>query len=302
MTTPTHAPTHTTNRRAASWPQEGAPASAGPPGHTRAILAIILVSYFLILLDNSVVFTGVPSIRADLNLPQTQLSWVQDAYTLVFGGLLLLGARLGDLLGRRRVFIAGLLVFVLASALVGSAPNGTWLVVARAIQGIGAAIVAPSSLSLLTASFPEGPARARAVAMYGATAGIGASLGLVVGGAAADLVSWRAGFFINLPIVIAMVLLAPKYLPETETRTGAFDLPGAILATLGTGALAFSVIDSADHGWTTPTVLLSLAAGVVLLALLVLRERGAPQPIISVRCLASRAGRVPVSRRRSLHS
>lgn len=159
---------------------------------------------------------------------------------------------------------------------------------ARAIQGIGAAIVAPSSLSLLTASFPEGPARGRAVALYGATAGIGASLGLVVGGAAADWVSWRAGFFINLPIGLAMVLLAPKYLPETQTHTGAFDLPGAVLATLGTGALAFSVIDSADHGWGSPTVLVSLVAGVVLLALLVLRERRATQPIMPLRLFADR--------------
>jgi EmrB/QacA subfamily drug resistance transporter len=258
------------------------------PVHTRAILAIVLVSYFLILLDNSVVFAGVPSIRADLDLPQTQLSWVQGAYTLVFGGLLLLGARLGDLLGRRRVFVAGLLVFVLASALVGAAPNGPWLIVARAIQGVGAAIVAPSSLSLVTASFPEGAGRARAVAMFGATAGIGASLGLVVGGAAAAWVSWRAGFFINLPIGIAMALLAPRFLPESRTRTGNFDAVGAILATLGAGSLALAVIDSADHGWTSPVVQTALVAGVVLLALLVARERRAAQPIMPLRLFTDR--------------
>ncbi|WP_323097416.1 MFS transporter [Intrasporangium sp. YIM S08009] len=278
----------TTQTTLADSPPAAPAAPTRRPVRTRGILAIILVSYFLILLDNSVVFTGVPSIRADLHLPQTQLSWVQDAYTLVFGGLLLLGARLGDLLGRRRVFVAGLLVFVIASALVGSAPNGTWLVVARAVQGIGAAIVAPSSLSLLTASFPEGQSRSRAVALYGATAGIGASLGLVVGGAAADWISWRAGFFVNLPIGIAMVLLAPKYLPETETRSGAFDLPGAVLATLGTGALAFSVIDSADHGWTSSTVLVALVSGVTLLVLLVARERRASQPIMPLRLFADR--------------
>ena len=197
------------------------------PAHPRAILAIILVSYFLILLDNSVVFTGLPSIRADLDLTTTELSWVQDAYTLVFGGLLLLGARLGDLLGRRRVFVAGLVVFVGASFLIGVAQSGEWLIAARALQGIGAAVVAPSSLALLTASFPEGEGRSRAVALYGATAGIGASLGLVVGGAAASWISWRAGFFINLPIGAVMIALAPKYLPATPPRTGAFDLAGA---------------------------------------------------------------------------
>src|SRR5579862_5693597 len=195
------------------------------PRHTTAILAIILVSYFMILLDNSIIFTA-------MHYSTTGLAWVQDAYTLVFGGLLLLGARAGDLLGRRRVFIVGVAVFAVASFLVGVAPAGWWLIAARAVQGIGAAVVAPSSLSLLTASFPPGPRRAKAMALYGATAGIGASLGLVIGGALADWVSWRAGFFLNVPIGLAMILLAPHYLPETIRRSGRFDLTGAVCATL----------------------------------------------------------------------
>ena len=162
------------------------------PRHTTAILAIILIWYFMILLDNSIIFTALPIIRTAMHYSTTGLVWVQDAYTLVFGGLLLLGARAGDLLGRRRVFIFGVAVFALASLLVGVAPAGWWLIGARAWQGIGAAVVAPSSLSLLTASFPPGPRRAKAVALYGATAGIGASLGLVIGGALADWVSCRA--------------------------------------------------------------------------------------------------------------
>jgi MFS family permease len=165
------------------------PATAPRPA---TILAIILVSYFMILLDNSVIFTALPSLQADLQLSTGDLSWVQDAYTLVFGGLLLLGARAGDLLGRRRVFVFGLVVFSIASLLIGLAPAGWWAIAGRAVQGIGAAIVAPASLSLLTASFPEGRERPRAVALYGATAGIGASLGLVIGGALAHWVSWRA--------------------------------------------------------------------------------------------------------------
>jgi EmrB/QacA subfamily drug resistance transporter len=258
------------------------------PAHPRAILAVILVSYFLILLDNSVVFTGLPSIESDLDLSPTGLSWVQDAYTLVFGGLLLLGARLGDLLGRRRVFVAGLVVFVGASFLIGAAPNGEWLIASRALQGIGAAIVAPSSLSLLTASFPEGKGRSRAVALYGATAGIGASLGLVVGGAAASWISWRAGFFINLPIGAAMIALAPKYLPETPPRTGAFDIAGALLATLGAGSLVFGVIESSSRGWDDPVVLVALVAAAALLAGLVVNEKRAAQPIMPLRLFADR--------------
>ena len=258
------------------------------PAHPRAILAIILVSYFLILLDNSVVFTGLPSIQEGLDLSPTGLSWVQDAYTLVFGGLLLLGARLGDLLGRRQVFVAGLVIFVGASVLIGAAPNGEWLIASRALQGIGAAIVAPSSLSLLTASFPAGEGRSKAVALYGATAGVGASLGLVVGGAAASWISWRAGFFINLPIGAAMIALAPKYLPETPPRTGAFDLIGAMLATLGTGALVFGVIESSARGWGDPVVLVALVAAAALLAALVVNEKRAAQPIMPLRLFADR--------------
>jgi MFS family permease len=190
-----------------------APQTTTRPANS-VILTIILVSYFMILLDNSIIFTALPTIHSAMGYSTTGLAWVQDAYTLVFGGLLLLGARAGDLLGRRRVFVFGLAVFALASLLVGGAQTGWWLIAARALQGIGAAIVAPSALSLLTASFPEGRERGKAVALYGATAGIGASLGMVIGGALADWVSWRAGFFINVPIGAAMILLAPRFLPE----------------------------------------------------------------------------------------
>lgn len=258
------------------------------PAHPRAILAIILLSYFLILLDNSVIFTGLPSIAAALHLNSTGLSWVQDAYTLVFGGLLLLGARLGDLLGRRRVFVAGLAVFVTASFLVGVAPTGWWLIAARAVQGVGAAIVAPSALSLLTASFPAGPQRSRAVAWYAATAGIGASLGLLVGGAAAQWVSWRAGFFINVPLGIAMALLAPRYLPAVARQTGRFDAIGAAVATLAVGSLVFGVLESVERGWTSPVVLLSLAVAATLLWVLVANERRAAQPIMPLHLFADR--------------
>ncbi len=255
--------------------------------HKGAILTIILVSYFMILLDNSVIFTALPSLEADLGLAPAELAWVQDAYTLVFGGLLLLGARAGDLLGRKRVFIFGLVVFSLASLLIAFAPTGWWLIGSRAIQGIGAAIVAPSALSLLTASF-EGRERARAVAAYAATAGIGTSLGMVVGGALASWISWRAGFFVNVPIGIAMIALAPKFLPETATRPGRFDLPGAVTATLGVGGLVFAILHGSENGWTDPATIASFALAVVLLVSFVVAESRAAQPIMPLHLFASR--------------
>ena len=263
-------------------------ATSTPARHTRAILAIILVSYFMILLDNSIIFTALPKIHAALGFSPNGLAWVQDAYTLVFGGLLLLGARAGDLLGRRRVFVFGLAVFAAASLLVGAAPTGWVAIAARAVQGIGAAIVAPSSLSLLTASFPAGKERAKAIALYGATAGIGASLGLVIGGALADWVSWRSGFFLNVPIGIAMIVLAPRYLPETARQRGRFDVTGALSATLGVGALVFGIIHSADSSWTAPATVAALAVGALLLVGLVAGERRAAQPIMPLRLFASR--------------
>jgi EmrB/QacA subfamily drug resistance transporter len=252
-----------------------------------AVLAIILISYFMILLDNSVIFTGLPSIRDDLELSVTGLSWVQDAYVLVFGGLLLLGARAGDIVGRRRLFVMGLVVFGTASLLIGLAPAGWWLIAARALQGIGAAIVAPTSLALITAYF-DGEARSRAVAWYGATAGIGASLGLLVGGALAQWVSWRAAFLVNVPIAIAMVVGARAVLSETPRLRGSFDVVGALCATLGMGALVFGIIESGETGWGSARVLVSLVVGVVLLAALVVNESRALQPIMPLRLFRSR--------------
>lgn len=264
-----------------------APAGAGR-AHPTAILTIILVSYFMILLDNSIIFTGLPTIGRAMHLSPVGLSWVQDAYTLVFGGLLLLGARLGDILGRRRVFVVGLVVFAFASLLVASAPNGAFLVAARALQGVGAAIVAPSSLSLLTASVPEGRERTRAVALYGAAAGIGASLGLVIGGALTSAVSWRAGFFINVPIGLAMVVLAPRYLPPAPPPGGRFDLVGTLTATLGMGSLVFAIVESAEAGWAAPRTITTLVAGMALLGVLLVNEGRAAQPIMPLHLFASR--------------
>jgi EmrB/QacA subfamily drug resistance transporter len=258
-----------------------------PATHSRAILAVVCVTYFMVILDNSIVFTGLPRIQASMHFSPASLAWVTDAYVLVFGGLLLLGARAGDILGRRRLFIVGLVIFALASLLVGAAPFMWWLITARAVQGIGAAILAPSSLALLTANFAEGRERGRAVAAYSAVAGIGASAGLVIGGVLADEVSWRAGFFLNVPIGAAMLAAALRVIPETEQSSGRFDLIGALAATLGMTALVFGIINAADAGWTAPATVAAIAVGAAVLVGLVVNEAHAKQPIMPLRLFAS---------------
>ncbi len=252
------------------------------------VLAIILVSYLMIVLDISIVITGLPKIQSSLHFTTTELSWVSNAYTLTFGGLLLLGARAGDILGRRRMFIAGLALFTLASFAIGFAQSPLWLLSARAIQGVGSAILAPSTLALLSTNFPEGPERTRAVGYYGAVAGIGASVGLVLGGIFADWLSWRVGFFINLPIGIALMLAARRYLQETELKPGKFDVVGAICSTLGMSALVYGLVRSTATGWSDPLTITALASGVVLITLLVLNEWRVAKPIMPLRLFASR--------------
>src|SRR5947199_8743306 len=214
-----------------------------------AALAIILVSYFMIVLDISIVITGLPKILESLSFSSTGLSWVQNAYTLAFGGLLLLGARAGDILGRRRMFVVGIALFTTASLAAGLAQSAAWLLIARAAQGVGAAIAAPSTLALLTTSFREGPERTRAVAYYGAVAGGGGSVGLVLGGVLTDWLSWRWGLFINVPLGIALMLAAPRALPESDRRSGHFDLAGAASSTLGMFAFVYGVVRGATAGW-----------------------------------------------------
>jgi EmrB/QacA subfamily drug resistance transporter len=252
------------------------------------ILGIILACYLMIILDVSVVITALPNVRRDLGFSEAGLSWVQNVYALTFGGLLLLGARAGDLLGRRRVFVAGIFLFTAASMLGGLAQSPTWLLGARAAQGIGAAVAAPSTLALLTVSFPEGRERTRAVAYYSAVAGAGGSIGLVLGGMLTTWASWRWGLFINVPIGLTLIWLAPRHLPETERQAGRFDLTGAATSTLGMTALVYGLVRAADLSWADPLTLASFAAGAVLLVAFVLNERRAEHPITPLRLFASR--------------
>jgi EmrB/QacA subfamily drug resistance transporter len=251
--------------------------------HQGAVLAIILASYLMIILDVSIVITGLPRIMESLSFSTAQLSWVQSIYTLTFGGLLLLGARAGDILGRQRMFQMGLVIFTLASLAIAAAQTAGWLIAARAVQGLGAAILAPSTLALLSSNFREGPARQRATAWYGSIAGIGASVGLVLGGILADWLSWRIGFLINLPVGIALWVAGGRYLQETERNPGRLDVPGAIASTLGFGALIWGVVRTAETGWGEPLTLAAILGGLAKIALFVWHEARTPQPIMPLR-------------------
>ncbi|MGX9713606.1 MFS transporter [Janthinobacterium lividum] len=264
-----------------------APAISAAP-HKAAILAIILVSYVMIVLDTSIVLTGLPKIHQELGFTDTGLAWVQSAYTLTFGGLLLLAARAGDVVGRRRLLQLGLALFTLASLAIGLAQSPAMMIAARAIQGVGAAILAPSTLALLQTTFAEGRERTRAIALYSAVAGIAASVGLVLGGVLAEWLSWRVGFFINLPIGAAMLVAARRYIAESETTRGRFDVAGAASSTMGMSALVYGLIRSAGAGWGDALTQGALAAGVLLLAAFILIERRAAQAILPLRLFADR--------------
>ena len=259
-----------------------------PSSSSAVVLAIVLACQLMLILDVSVVITALPKIQHTLGFSPAGLSWVQNAYTLAFGGLLLLGARAGDILGRRRVFVAGIALFTAASLLGGLAQSDWWLLAARTAQGVGAAIAAPSTLALLTLTYREGRERTRALSYYSAVSGGGASVGLVVGGMLTSWASWRWGLFINIPIGIALIWLAPRYLPETERRTGRFDFTGAATSTLGMTALVYGFVRAASNGWGNRGTVGSFAAGALLLAAFVLTELRAEQPITPLHLFASR--------------
>ncbi|MBS1174635.1 MAG: major facilitator superfamily 1 [Burkholderiaceae bacterium] len=252
------------------------------------VLTIILVSYLMLLLDISIVITGLPKIEQELNFTTTELTWVQSLYTLTFGGFLLLAARAGDIFGRRRMFVMGLTVFILASVLIGWTQSAEWMLSARAVQGMGAAILAPSTLALMSTNFAEGEERTRAVSYYGATAGVGASIGLVLGGIFADWLSWRVGFFINLPVGLALMYGALRYLKETEKQTGQLDVMGALTSTIGMGSLIYGIVRAASQGWGNALTVTALLLGVVFLAVFVWNESRAEQPIMPLRLFANR--------------
>jgi EmrB/QacA subfamily drug resistance transporter len=249
-------------------------------GHHPALaLTIIAASQLMVVLDATIVNIALPQIQQALNFSTTSLSWVLNAYTLTFGGLLLLGGRAGDILGRRRVFIAGILVFTLASFLGGLATSSAWLLAARALQGVGGAIAAPTALALITTNFEEGEERNRAFGVFGAVAVAGGALGLLAGGMLTSWLSWRWVLFVNVPIGVLLASLAPLYISESERQPGRFDLGGALTSTAGMAALVYGFIRAAQEGWSDPGTIGSFVAAAVLLAVFFSIETRIRQPI-----------------------
>jgi EmrB/QacA subfamily drug resistance transporter len=272
-------------------------AGSGNIGHSGRrlglALAVIATAQLMVVLDASIVNVALPHIQRALGFSGTGLEWVVNAYALAFGGLLLLGGRAGDLLGRRNVFIAGIIVFSAASLAGGFANSQAWLLAARAVQGAGAAITAPTALSLVTTTFPEGPPRNRAMGVYAAMSVTGGVVGLIAGGLLVTYASWRWVLFVNVPIGIATVLAAPRVLGETPGKHGRFDLPGAIAGTGGLAALVYGLSNAATSPdgvshWGDAKVVASLAAAAVLLAVFVLTEMRSKDALLPVRLLASR--------------
>lgn len=260
---------------------------AAAPARPALILTVILSCQLMLGLDSSVITIALPKLQ-ELHFSTAGLAWVQNAYLLTFGGLLLLGGRAGDLLGRRRVFTVGIAGFVLASLVGGLATTAGVLVAARAVQGVCAAVAGPSVLALIATSF-EGHARAKAMSLYSAVTGAGGSIGLLVGGVLTDQVSWRWVFFINVPIGLAVVLVAPRVLKETERHPGRLDVAGALLGTAGMSALVYGLIRAASDGWHDKAALASLGMAVVVIGAFVGVEAVAVRPVLPLTLFASRS-------------
>jgi EmrB/QacA subfamily drug resistance transporter len=252
----------------------------GRPG---IALAIMLGAQLMIILDMTVVNIALPHIQASLHFSATSLSWVLNGYTLTSGGLLLLGGRAGDILGRRRMFLAGISLFTAASLAGGLATTPGVLLAARALQGVGGAFAAPAVLALIVTSFPEGRERTRALGIYMGVITGGSSLGLVLGGVITEWLSWRWVLFINVPIGLAVVAVTPRFVAETPRLPGRFDLAGALTATAGVTALVYGFIRAAAGGWDDQLALASFGTAAVLLTLFVITETRARQPITPLR-------------------
>jgi EmrB/QacA subfamily drug resistance transporter len=245
----------------------------------------------MVILDVSVVNVALPSIRNSLHFSEQDLQWVVNAYTVTFAGFLLLGGRAADLIGRRRVFVFGLTLFSLASLAGGFADSKVLLIAARAVQGLGGAIVAPASLSILTTTFEEGPARNRAVGIWGAMGGAGGAAGVLLGGVLTDLLSWRWILFINVPIGLIAAVLAERYIVagRNERSERNYDVAGALTATLGLTLLVLGIVRTDVTGWGSLPTLALIAAGVVLLvAFVAIEGRFARSPLMPLRIFASR--------------
>ncbi|GIF15018.1 MFS transporter [Actinoplanes teichomyceticus] len=260
---------------------------AGPDGGRRPgrvggpiTLAVIVGFQLMLVVDITIVNVALPAIQRALDFSTADLSWVANAYTLAVGGLLLLGGRAGDVLGRRRVFVAGVVVFTVASLAGGFATDPGWLIATRALQGVGAALAGPSTMALIANNFREGTERHRALGVFAAVSGGGGSLGIIGGGMLTEWASWRWVMFVNVPIGLAILLLTPRFVREADRRPGRLDVTGALLSSVGLTALTYAFIRGASDGWTDPLTLGAFAATAVLLTAFAVLERRADQPIL----------------------
>ncbi|HUA44883.1 MAG TPA: MFS transporter [Solirubrobacteraceae bacterium] len=256
--------------------------SARTPGTKNLALVLLAMTQFVIVIDASIVNVALPSIGAHLHFSRDNLTWVVNAYTLTFGGFLLLGGRMADLLGRRRMFMLGLVVFSLASLAGGVAQSETWLIAARATQGLGAAIVSPAALSIITTTFADGAERNRALGIWGAVAGAGGAAGVLLGGILTSWLSWRWVLFVNVPIGLIAAALAPRMLGESRRQEAgnSFDIAGAVAVTGGLALLVYAVVDAVNVGWGATQTIACLAAAVVLLIAFVAIELRQHDPLM----------------------
>ena len=258
------------------------PRSGDVESNRWVVLVIVCLAQFMVVLDATVVNVALPSIQTDLGFSAANLQWVINAYTLVFGGFLLLGGRAGDLFGRRRLFLAGVAIFSAASLLNGLATSEGWLVGARALQGLGGALVSPAALSIITTTFAEGEERTKALGVWSAIAAGGGAFGLLLGGILTDLLSWEWIFFVNVPIGLATAALAIRYVPESRApnRPDSVDLPGAVSVTAGLVVLVYAIVKAEDYGWDSAKTLALFAVAAVLLIAFVFIERSTKAPLI----------------------
>jgi EmrB/QacA subfamily drug resistance transporter len=267
---------------------EAPPAPSHATRNGALALAVICVAQLMVVLDATVVNVALPSIREDLDFSRDNLTWVVTAYSLAFGGLLLFGGRTGDLFGRRRMFMIGIAIFAVASLVGGLANGEAMLIIARAAQGAGGAIAAPTALALLATTFTEPAARARAFGLFAAMAASGGALGLLIGGALTDYASWRWALFINVPIGAIVLFMAPRVLNESQGSGTKLDLPGAVTVTAGMSTLVYGLTKAADDGWGSTTTVVTLAIAVALLVAFVVIEHFSEHPLMPFRIFANR--------------
>src|SRR3954451_10694089 len=253
--------------------------------HPNLALTVIASAQLMVVLDATIVNIALPAIKSALGFSATGLSWVLNSYTLVFGGLLLLGGRAGDLFGRRRMFMIGVLIFALASLAAGFAWNQAWLLAMRALQGVGGAIASPTALALVTTTFDKGPQRNRAFGVYAAVSGAGAAIGLILGGLLTEWLSWRWVFFVNAPIGVALAIAIPFVLDESARSGGRLAAADAFTSTLGMAALVYGFIHAANPaaGWSDPQTIASFAIAAVLLTTFVVMQSRSAQPLMPLR-------------------